>query len=53
MGADAGEAYVALGVPARLGADDVARARRGHGGARRARTGTAIAGGDVDARARR
>ena len=33
MGADAGEAYVALGVPTGLGADDVVEVARGHGGA--------------------
>jgi thiamine-monophosphate kinase len=46
MGADPGEAYVVLGVPAGLGADavlDVARAME----ALAERTGTTIAGGDL------
>ena len=47
MGADAGEAYLALGLPRglRRGAGARARARRARRW--RARTGTAIAGGDV------
>jgi thiamine-monophosphate kinase len=46
MGADAGEAYVALGVPAGLGAEAVLDCVRGME-ALAARTGTTIAGGDL------
>jgi thiamine-monophosphate kinase len=46
MGADAGEAYVALGLPEALSADDVLGLARGME-ALAARTGTTIAGGDV------
>ena len=46
MGADPGEAYVALVVPPHLGAADVARTRRGARGARRA-DGDDDRGGDL------
>lgn len=46
MGADAGEAYVALGLPADLGQDAVLELVRGMEELARA-TGTTIAGGDV------
>jgi thiamine-monophosphate kinase len=46
MGADAGEAYVALGVPPGLGRDAVLELVRGME-ALAARTGTTIAGGDL------
>jgi thiamine-monophosphate kinase len=46
MGADAGEAYVALGVPAGLGAEAVLELARGME-ALAERTGTTIAGGDL------
>ena len=54
MGADPGEAYVALGLPAGLRpqADALERRSTAMAAARRARRGTAIAGGDVTARAR-
>ena len=45
MGAEAGEAYVSVVLPA--GFDERARAGRGHGGAGRASCGATIAGGDV------
>ncbi len=46
MGADAGEAYVALGVPPGLGADAVVEVVAGME-ALAARTGTSVAGGDL------
>src|SRR3954469_16274267 len=46
MGADAGEAYVALGVPAGLEADAVVEVVAGME-ALAARTGTSVAGGDL------
>jgi thiamine-monophosphate kinase len=46
MGADAGEAYVALGLPADLPDDDAVAVAEGMA-ALAARTGTTIAGGDV------
>lgn len=46
MGADAGEAYVSLGVPERLGAEDVLEIARGME-AICERTGTTLAGGDL------
>jgi thiamine-monophosphate kinase len=46
MGADAGEAYVALGLPPGLGSDDVVALAGGMEELAR-RTGTTIAGGDV------
>jgi thiamine-monophosphate kinase len=46
MGADAGEAYVALGVPPALGADAVVGVVAGME-ALAARTGTSVAGGDL------
>jgi thiamine-monophosphate kinase len=48
MGADPGEAYVALVLPDRLDDDDVVALARG-AGALAARTGTALIGGDVTA----
>jgi thiamine-monophosphate kinase len=46
MGADAGEAYVALGVPPHLSAEDVLEIARGLEGVC-ARTGVTLAGGDL------
>ncbi|UGS39273.1 thiamine-phosphate kinase [Capillimicrobium parvum] len=46
MGADPGEAYVALVLPEQLSDDDVVALARG-AGALAARTGTAVVGGDV------